>query len=342
MENRLVEPSWVNIKENGEPVLTEPQITSWREQGYALVQGLLPQTLTLAAQKEAMTVVDSLNKDDFGSEGKLEFPTCYPSCNAITLHSNLVHAASTLLNIDPSDLRLMQSDIWPKRGRKPGEYDADANTDQRMHCDYGNNTLVHPPGWYKPECVAMIVYLSSGDCGGGTAVSPRRGPDDPAYNYPIIAMPGYGGLNFINDKTKTEEYMKEHRPEFYEMRKGLYEREMKVNYDVGTVLLYRHDVWHRGTPVNENKLRIVMNLGFRRKECTWITTWNQGWARKMYYGFVEQVIADASLLQRSILGFPAVGDPYWTNETIKAVAARYSPYGFDPSPYYQHRQDAKK
>jgi hypothetical protein len=34
-----------------------------------------------------------------------------------------------------------------------------------------------------------------------------------------------------------------------------------------------------------------------------------------------------------VLGFPAPGDPYWTRETLAAVAARFGPLGMDLTPY---------
>jgi hypothetical protein len=47
--------------------------------------------------------------------------------------------------------------------------------------------------------------------------------------------------------------MQENRPDMYEFRKKLYEREMMAKFSRGTVLLYRHDVFHRGTPVKAKK-----------------------------------------------------------------------------------------
>jgi hypothetical protein len=63
--------------------------------------------------------------------------------------------------------------------------------------DYGNHTLVSPPGWYSPEAVAMIIYYSDSDeVGGSTALVPREGDTDPAYKWPLIAMPGLGGIHW--------------------------------------------------------------------------------------------------------------------------------------------------
>ena len=58
---------------------------------------------------------------------------------------------------------------------------------------------MHPPGWYKPEVVAMIVYYSDSDkVGGSTALVSREGPDDPVYQWPLIAMPGKSRINPIS------------------------------------------------------------------------------------------------------------------------------------------------
>jgi hypothetical protein len=32
---------------------------------------------------------------------------------------------------------------------------------------------------------------------------------------------------------------------------------------VGTILFYRHDTWHRGTPITSGAMRVVQNLTFR-------------------------------------------------------------------------------
>jgi len=131
--------------------------------------------------------------------------------------------------------------------------------------------------------------------------------------------------------------MKDNKPEMYEFRKKLYEREMLVKFTRGTVLLYRHDVFHRGTPVNTNKYRIVQNLVYRRSDVVWITTWSQGFARSMYGDgkrFVpESIIGKSTPEQRCVLGFPAPGHRYWNQVTLDAVCARYELFGFDKTPY---------
>jgi hypothetical protein len=56
-----------------------------------------------------------------------------------------------------TDIRLMQSEPWAKYGAASIR-DAQFNQDQRMHCDFGNNTMAVPPAFDQPEVVAAILY----------------------------------------------------------------------------------------------------------------------------------------------------------------------------------------
>jgi hypothetical protein len=82
-------------------------------------------------------------------------------------------------------------------------------------------------------------------------------------------------------------------------------------------------------------MRAVQNLTFRNAQSTWISTLHAGWAWAMYRRTLpmERLIANASVDQRSVLGFPAPGDAYWTADTISAVGARFGPLGMDMEPY---------
>ena len=138
-----------------------------------------------------------------------------------------------------------------------------------------------------------------------------------------------------HDKTQAENYLSEHLPEEYELRKELYKREKKIAYTKGTILFYRLDAWHRGTRVNKGKMRYVQNLVFKKKSAHWILNWNYSIA-KSYYKFnklAENIIINATVEQRSCLGFPPPGDAYWTPYTLKMVAERYKESTFDITPY---------
>ncbi len=184
----------------------------------------------------------------------------------------------------------------------------------------------------------MIVYLSDvEECGGATAVVPREGADDDAYRWPIVDTPGVGDLDYVNDRATAEEYFARRRPGLAGWRSSLYRRERYVRFRPGDVLFYRHDTWHRGTPVEPGALRLVHNITYRRAESEWISHLHVGWAWAAYRQskLLERLIATATLEQRAVLGFPQPGSPYWTEATIDAVEARYGVFGMDMTPYRQ-------
>lgn len=219
-------------------------------------------------------------------------------------------------------------EVWPKYGRVDSrhETDEDDNNDQRIHSDYPRYTLTHPPPWYEPEAVSVILYLSDvDDCQGATAVVPRTGEGDPAYPYPQTQMPGIGGTERVNNRKLAEAYLEEVAPNDAKYRaEHLYPREKRVRYRFGTVLFYRQDTWHRGTPLKPGCCRIVASMIYRKAMAEWISTVHVGWSWAMLRKGLpfEKLLATATTEQRSILGFPKPGHPYWTDKTIKAVVAR--------------------
>jgi hypothetical protein len=321
--------------------LSQAQISQWREQGYTLVNGLIASSL----QKQLLDLADATfpaagsaaadKVTDFGSNGALVFPSSHTIFNEITLDAALLQAVADLLGTEIFQLRITQSDLWPKYGRRKRQSEQD-NRDQRMHVDYPNHSLVHPPRWEAPEAVELILYYSdSADCGGETAVVPRAGSQDPAYRWPIIDAPGIGDLRFINDRAAAETYLAETAPEVAEFRAGLYEREARVAYRPGDVLLYRHDTWHRGTSLKQGARRLAHNMTFRVATAEWVSTLHPGWAWSAYRQnqFFERWMGKATVLQRCVMGFPAPGNAYWNVETLAGVTARYGVFGFDPAPY---------
>jgi len=323
--------------------LSNDQVACWRTRGFTLVDGLLPDDLIERVERDAVAALpaagsaESLQITDFGSGGRLVFPSTSDAVNELTLHPRLLAAAARLLDIEPRELRLTQSDLWPKYGRANRGGTERDNDDQRIHVDYPNHTLTHPPRWHEPEAVEIVVYLSDVEaCGGATAVVPRLGDDDPAYRWPIVDTPGVGGLEWFNDREAAEAYLEREAPEVARWRaEHLYPREVRARFHKGTLLFYRHDTWHRGTPLKPGTMRVAQNLTFRRASSEWVSTLHSGWAWSMYRPSlpVERLIARATVEQRCVLGFPTPGHPYWSAATIAAVAARYGPLGMDMEPY---------
>ena len=232
--------------------LSAQNVHQWKEQGFCFVDKLLPVELIEMVKKDTLSIFPGPETEqakkitDFG-DGSLSFPSKFDSINNIVLHANIHKAVSLLLDVPDIDIRLTQGELWPKYGYSSN--DPYSNSDQRIHCDFPNHTLTHPPRWYEPDAVEMIVYFNSvEECQGATAVVPRTGVDDKAYQYPIFQMPGFGLLQWKNNKNCAEEYLQQVAPLIADFRaSNLYPREKYARFGVGSVLIYRHDTWHRGT-----------------------------------------------------------------------------------------------
>ncbi|MGK0222517.1 MAG: hypothetical protein ACI9ON_001757 [Limisphaerales bacterium] len=338
--NKINDDRWVAPTPAGEKgsILTATQVNNWQTEGFAFVNDILPPELitdlqAYAANKFPKAGSEAANEyNNFGSN--LVFPNDCEALTDITLHPRLLSAVAQLLEVPINELRLAQSDVWPKYGRQDksaGQYD---HSDQRIHVDYPNHMLTHPTEWHRPEAVEIIIYYSDVDtCMGPTAVVPRQGDEDPAYPWPIVDSPGIAGKPYINDRASAEADMATRDPKAAQFRETLYNRELYTQFHPGDVLLYRHDTWHRGTPMIDGAYRLVHNLTYRRADCEWISTLHIGWAWSAYRtpGFLEKLIARASLDQRAVLGFPQPGSRYWSEATIEAIQARH--VGIDMSPY---------
>lgn len=303
-------------------------IKQWNNEGYFLGQNIINHQLILESNKLLNKMYDNglLNVKDFGSNGKLEFPS-NTILDKITLNENIIHIVQKLLNTD--DILLSQADTWGKKGTD--DYSEQSNNDQRMHMDYGNNSFLHPSPWNDPECVSMIIYLSdTNDTFGGTSIVPRKGENDELYQTPYKNMPGIANNPFFNDKNNSENYFQSNDKEIYDFRQKLYLNEIILKPNIGDILFYRLDTWHRGTPVKNNKVRFVMNLLWKKKECYWINCWNPGWTKNMYYGYLEELITNMSPLQRSVLGIPKPGDKYWNMHKIYFLKIRYPKIDIQP------------
>ena len=342
-----VEPTRAATDSNSAPsceVLTDLDVATWRENGYCLVDDVYPEELLERLLSDAKSIYPpplsekAAKITDFGG-GVLTFPAYCDSLNELALHPRVLKAVSQLLGEpDAMNLRLTQAEVWPKYGRPDdGTRDEYDNADQRIHCDFPNHTLTHPPTWYHPEAVEMIVYLSEvEECLGATAVVPRSGDSDPAYQYPIYQMPGFGLLQWKNNRKLVESYLEEVDPEIAQFRAThLYPREKRVRYKKGTVLFYRHDTWHRGTELVPGCLRLVVNMTFKKAPSDWVSNLHVGWSWAMYRKTLqmEKLVATSSVEQRCVLGFPKPGHSYWNKDTLLAVCARYGKLGMDMQPY---------
>ena len=297
----------------GAATLTDAHVVQWQTHGYAVVEGVFPAELIAAEVEEARASFPEPSPDMVLEHGtSCDFPFATPARNDVALHPRLLRAVAQLLGTEA--LRLSECQQWSKYGdysspQPYGELAEGQSVDEVMqtgeqghHLDYGNGTLVVPVAQeaFREE-VAIIVYLDEvSEVGGSTAVVSRQHSES-ATELRTSAL--HGGLG-----------SKQTNPE-------LYEGEVQVKYSPGTVLFYRFDTFHRGTPVRANRVRRCHSIVYRREDCHHVQ-WDV-WAKHLgplWVGLVPQL----SVWQRNVLGFPKPGDRYWaTPQATALVEDRY-------------------
>ena len=247
--------------------------------------------------------------------------------NHMTIHRNALKAVAQVMGVTPMELRLSQSHVIAKYGREvPDPHDPSKTImaeDQDIHVDYGNNTLVVPPHTSRPDGIACLCYYSEVDeCGGATHFALPTPGELTSYSPEQFNAP-----NFVFG-TRNGSAATDQGPRSEANTRRLYAEEKPICYAPGTCIIYGLNAWHRGTPVNPDQIRYTHHHVWRHREAEWVN-W-QSLAPRMS-AMPSLYLSGLSVLQRTVLGFPAPGDRYWTADTLDAVGQRYPE--MDMSPY---------
>lgn len=287
--------------------ITPAHINHYREHGYVVVENFL----SAAEVDGARADIEALRPGwiDFcidPAQGKpadwqrpvlARFPFPGDRLNAITVHPELRRMAAELAQTE--DLYCEQSDLSLKCKGHP------ADADQHMHCDYLNHTLAYPPAspayW---QTAYLIYYTDVTQDHAPTAVCSRR-------HYPEeILWPAMFS---------------------WDARPDLYDNEVKVIVPAGSLFAYSMRTFHRGTAFRQDVGRAAQFITYAPAAWKWLGI--VGWGSKAIRPDFARWISAASVDERSAFGFPSPGHPYWTNETIAGVSARYPL--MDMTPYRQ-------
>jgi len=195
-----------------------------------------------------------------------------------------------------TDLRLM-------RGGYQAKFTGAADFDQLLHLDYTNHTLVVLPDEPDSTMVGFFAYF--------TDVTANTGPTM------AVSRTHCQHLRITDthlDRTAWPD---------------LYKHEEPLLCQAGSLLVYDYRTLHRGSALrglSAHRLTLSFAYGVA-------APWHgfYSWPNRADEPVVRQLIATLAPDERALLGFPPVGDDYWTDATLDAVAARYP--GFDPSPY---------
>jgi hypothetical protein len=273
------------------------------DQGWTVVEGFLdPDTL-----KEAQAALwgiyprpeeyfrtafrhSRFTRSQFAGIRYFPYPTW--ALNKVAVYPDLIDAAERFL--ESSDIEIYKIELWAK-------YSGAINYNQPHHRDFGNHTLVVPrkDGRF-PQMTTFILF------------SDVTGLDGPTKLVP---------LKLTRHLPLTPRELK-----FGE----LFEHEVSAEAPAGSLLIYKTDVFHRGSDFSApDRSRFIMLVDFQKRGWRWNgkMSWPDHAGRPEMIDAMERM----SPRQRDLFGWPPPGNEYWNAQTLADVGERYP--GMDMAPY---------
>jgi hypothetical protein len=298
---------------------TDTEVTTWREHGWVLLEGLIATDEVDDAAEDLPLVFPTSQEYHADPVGVTErrkgrplkpkedyvwpddgpgfrpdqqrWMAAFPfegsrALNRLCVHPSIVDFAERALGSE--QIRLYQAHASAK-------YSGLTNYEQPMHTDRNHSWLPAAGAgpWWNLE---GFLYLSD--------VTEKENPtrlvsvhDSAAVTspYPVI-LPG--------------------------MDPRLYAAELPAPGVRGSYLAYRSDVWHRGAPFGaEDTARFVVALAFKRAGQDWIG-YDQQQSRSTgpeWTTFVE----NSTPRELELFGFPPPGHPIWDEQLLEKTALRY-------------------
>jgi hypothetical protein len=298
---------------------TDEEVTTWREQGWVLIEGLIGTEEIDAVADDVGLLFPTTDEYNADPEGELErrrgrpllpkeaftWPDEGPGfrpeqqqwmgafpfggsgvLNRLCVHPSVVDFAERALDSD--DIRLYQAHATAK-------YAGLVNYEQPMHTDRNHSWIpaVGRAPWWN---LTGFLYLTdvTADENPTLLVSVRdsEGVESP---YPVI-LPQWN--------------------------QAMYDAERPAPGVRGSYLAYRSDVWHRGAAFGgAHTARVTLGLSFRRAGHDWIgyDTQQSRSTGDAWTTFVE----GSTVRELSLFGFPEPGHDIWTAELLDETAKRY-------------------
>jgi hypothetical protein len=269
-------------------------IERWRTDGYVIVEALLDGDELDRAREGLARLFPSWEDVDAGRATPpyfTHFPYLEPGVDLPALHPTLIDFAERALG---GDVLLSHSEILSK-------YAGVGDHTQGLHQDYGNNSLI-VPSLDDPDQVASITYLQDSTV--------EMGP---------TGVVGYGDAA---PWQHVRAFAADEEP-------ALYAKEVSALAPAGSTLFYTQRTLHRGTALRATTgARHTLHVAFQRRASTW-AGW-RSWSMRGNEPALGDLLCSLTVRQRTVLGFPAPGDPYWTPQSVLDVAARYPAMDMEP------------
>jgi hypothetical protein len=242
---------------------------------------------------------------------RVRAPFSGPTLMRNAYHPALVAAAARILARHTDDILLHQSNLSVK-------YSSDhkpcvTNHEQSLHSDIVSHDLAYPSPDRRYWQIEFIIYLDDvpGDEFGPTkAVSWELTKDIPLAPNQDLPMPEPGGR--FNH---------------------LYESEEAAIVPAGSILIYSMRTFHRGTrirmPRSRRRVHFV-TFGPGRSDAAWIGYEGQTLWQGINHPAFRELLTSGTPQQRAVLGFPKLESPYWNEETVRGVKARFPQMDMGP------------
>ncbi|HWE04887.1 MAG TPA: phytanoyl-CoA dioxygenase family protein [Tepidisphaeraceae bacterium] len=229
-----------------------------------------------------------------GDRLQTEFPFVGDALNNVATHPELISFVERAMNT--RQVVLSQSAIWAK-------YAGAGDFEQALHLDYEGNTLVVPRDDGDYRQVNMILYYTdvTDDMAPTCVVPAEKSADLPIWP------------TFRSRK----------------MSPQLYRHERRMIAGAGSLLIFGMKTWHRASAMDADfGARFSHHMIWRSVAHGFqgFHQWSQFGEKPEFKRFIEH----STPRQRETLGFPTPQDPYWTADTIAAVAMRYPKMDMKP------------
>jgi ectoine hydroxylase-related dioxygenase (phytanoyl-CoA dioxygenase family) len=291
-----------------ERVLTPALKQQWDQDGWCVIEGAIP-AAELAGVQDAMSrlfptaaEMEAGTDDEHNIRWKTwdaqwpEFPFHSSQINNLVLHPVVITLAEELL--ENTDLALYMGIMTAKYSGQSSGFN------QLLHTDYPNHMVVVPRREVGYQQVEFFVYLTD-------------------------VTPGDGATRLVSRRQTAGIPVERHTLNYVDYA-DLYDDSGIASGPAGSIVAYRPDVYHRSVDVDEpGHRRVMLHVSFKPRQAEWggYSSWAFKGLRPEWSKFVQQ----ADLRQLTLLGFPAPGHPYWTEETLAGVSARYP--GLDMTPW---------
>jgi hypothetical protein len=273
----------------------------WERDGWCVIPSAIPQDDLATAQDAVAKLFPTAEEMDSGVVNERtepwrttfdakwpEFPYRSQSLNRLPFHHAVLDVATSFLGSD--NLRMYGSVITAKYANQSSGFN------QLLHADFPNHTILVPQIDDRYPQLELFIYLS----------------DVAAAN----------GATRLISLRKTAHIPVEQHTLAYTDFPDLYDDPAAAEGPAGSIVAYRPDVYHRSVDVAEPGVRrIMMHASYRLADAEW--SQYQAWAFKGFSTEWHNFVQASGPTELALVGFPKPGHPYWTEDTIRRVNARY-------------------